>query len=46
MAAVPLQRRIVRQIGKEKGKEAEPCICGNCMWQETYDLYIKDKEKA
>ena len=32
--------------GKEEGKEAEPCICDNCMWQETYDLYIKDKEKA
>ena len=31
---------------KEKGKEAEPCICENCMSQETYDLYIKEKEKA
>ena len=31
---------------KEKGKEAEPCICEHCMSQETYDLYIKEKEKA
>ena len=31
---------------KEKGKEAEPCICEHCMSQETYDLYIKEKENA
>ena len=42
--AAPKKDRKAKE--KEKGKEAEPCICGNCMWQETYDLYIKDKEKA
>ena len=30
----------------EKGQEAEPCICVLCMSEKTYNLYIKDKEKA
>ena len=42
--AAPKKDRKAKE--KEKGKESEPCICETCMWQETYDLYIKDKEKA
>ena len=46
-------KKIRKAKEKEKGKEAEPCTCENCMSQETYDLYIKEgfekakeKEKA
>ena len=46
--AAPKQDRKAKdkEKGKEKGKEADPCCCVRCMSQETYDLYIKDKEKA
>ena len=32
-------------MGKEKGKEEEPCICESCMSWETYKLAIKGKGK-